>query len=52
MVLHYRFGLPVLGRWTLSRLALEAGEALLGGLLAPARWSYVVATAIRTEGTG
>jgi SAM-dependent methyltransferase len=50
MLLHYRYGLPLLGRWTLSRLALEAGESLLGRLLAPARWSYVAATATRADG--
>jgi len=52
MLLHYRFGLPVLGRWALSRLALSAGEALLGRLLDPGRWSYVAVTATRAERPG
>jgi ubiquinone/menaquinone biosynthesis C-methylase UbiE len=49
MLLHYRFGLPVLGRWALSRLALSAIEKILGRLLTPPRWSYVLATATRVE---
>jgi SAM-dependent methyltransferase len=52
MLLHYRFGFPALGRWALPRRALSAGEALLGRLLDPGRWSYVVVTATRAERPG
>ena len=47
-VLHYRLGLPWLGRLAFVRGALGAVEAAFGRMLAPARWSYVALTAERT----
>jgi len=47
-VLHYRLGLPWLGRLAFVRGALGAVEAAFGRMLAPARWSYIALTAERT----
>ncbi len=47
LVLHYRFGLPSLGRYRLARQLLKAIEALLGKLLPYSRWSCVTAIARR-----
>ena len=52
-VLHYRFGLPSLGRHGPTRRALAWVENGLGRLLPESRWSYVVATARRAaDGAG
>jgi SAM-dependent methyltransferase len=48
LVLHYRFGIPVLGRPRLSRRALAGAERAIGALVPASRWSYVVATARRS----
>ena len=50
MLLHYRFGLPVLGRLSGTRRALARAERLAGHLLPPSRWAYVAATARRAGG--
>jgi ubiquinone/menaquinone biosynthesis C-methylase UbiE len=47
MVLHYRFGLPVLGRISTTRRALAVLERMAGGLLPRSRWAYATATAER-----
>lgn len=47
-LLHYRFGMPSLGRYALSRRILESLETGLGRLVPASRWSYVMATARRT----
>jgi hypothetical protein len=47
MILHYRLGLPVLGRVGATRRTLVALERLAGRLLPPSRWAYAVATAER-----
>jgi SAM-dependent methyltransferase len=47
LVLHYRFGLPALGRRRAIAAALAAIERLGERLLPPSRWSYVVARARR-----
>jgi ubiquinone/menaquinone biosynthesis C-methylase UbiE len=44
MILHYRFGLPVLGRVRVVRQALALVERLAGKLLPPSRWACVVVT--------
>ena len=49
-LLHYRFGLPSLGRHVPTRRALAWLERALGHLLPTSRWSYVVATARREAG--
>lgn len=51
MVLHYRFGLPALGRIAAARHSLAFIERALGRLLPRSRWSYVVATARRVGET-
>jgi SAM-dependent methyltransferase len=48
LVLHYRFGLPRLGRVRPARAALAAVEQLARRVLPPARWAYVRVTAERT----
>jgi len=48
LVLHYRFGLPRLGRVRPARAALAAVEQLARRLLPPSRWAYVRVTAERT----
>lgn len=48
LVLHYRFGLPRLGRMRPARAALAHVERLAGRLLPPSRWAYVRVTASRT----
>ena len=50
LLLHYRFGLPILGRLAGTRRALARAERLAGRLLPPSRWAYVAATARRAEG--
>jgi SAM-dependent methyltransferase len=47
-LLHYRYGLPALGRRRIARELLAGAEDLLGRLVPRARWSYVVASARRT----
>ena len=47
LVLHYRFGVPALGRLAPARAALAGVEHLARRLLPPSRWSYVLATALR-----
>ncbi len=47
MVLHYRFGLPVLGRVPTTRHALAVLEGLAGRLVPRSRWAYAAATAER-----
>lgn len=42
LVLHYRFGLPVLGRVGVARGALAAAERASAALLPRSRWSYFV----------
>jgi ubiquinone/menaquinone biosynthesis C-methylase UbiE len=49
-LLHYRFGLPSIGRHESARRALSLFEDGLGRLLPASRWSYVVATARRKPG--
>ena len=45
MVLHYRLGLPALGRNTITAKPVEWLERALGALLPRSMWTYVVATA-------
>ena len=47
LVLHYRFGLPALGRVPAARRALAVVEAAAGRLLPRSRWAYVAITADR-----
>jgi len=47
LALHYRCGLPALGRIAATRRALVAIEALLARLLPASRWAYVAAVATR-----
>ncbi len=47
LVLHYRFGLPGLGRFGAARAALAGVERLARRLLPPSRWAYVRVTATR-----
>jgi SAM-dependent methyltransferase len=47
MVLHYRFGLPSLGRMRPALAALASLENLTRRLLPPSRWAYVRVTASR-----
>jgi SAM-dependent methyltransferase len=47
MVLHYRFGLPVLGRVPTTRHVLAVLEGLAGRLVPRSRWAYAAATAER-----
>lgn len=49
MVLHYRYGVPALGRSAGLRRALATTESWLGGLLPAERWSYVLVTARRAQ---
>jgi SAM-dependent methyltransferase len=50
LVLHYRFGFPSIGRRAVPRRVLTAMEAIVGKLVPPSRWAYVVATARRAGG--
>jgi len=47
LVLHYKLGLPSLGRHAAARRVLVAVERVLGRLLPASRWTYVAATARR-----
>ena len=47
MALHYRYGVPALGRSAGLRRVLAATESWLGRLLPAERWSYVLVTARR-----
>ena len=47
MLLHYRYGLPWLGRYALPRAVLRSLEKLADRLLPASRWSYVSVTARR-----
>jgi SAM-dependent methyltransferase len=47
MLLHYRLGLPALGRMGPIRRFITALEGGLGAMIPPSRWCYVVATALR-----
>jgi SAM-dependent methyltransferase len=47
LVLHYRFGLPALGRFRPTAALLAAFESLGGRVLPERRWSYAVITARR-----
>lgn len=47
LVLHYRFGVPSLGRVPAALAALAGVERLAQRLLPPSRWSYVRVTACR-----
>jgi ubiquinone/menaquinone biosynthesis C-methylase UbiE len=47
LVLHYRLGLPVLGRIAMTRQALALSERGLAHLVPSSHWSYVLATARR-----
>jgi SAM-dependent methyltransferase len=49
VLLHYRFGLPALGRWHLAVRALVRLEAAFGRLLPQHRWAYWLVSAWRTE---
>lgn len=49
-LLHYRFGLPFLGRNESTRRALSLLEDALGRWVPVSRWSYVLATARRGAG--
>jgi ubiquinone/menaquinone biosynthesis C-methylase UbiE len=44
---HYRFGIPRLGQWRLSRALLRATSDFAGKLVPRRRWSYVIATAVK-----
>ena len=48
MVLHYRYGVPALGRVAGARRVLCATESWLGRLVPAKRWAYVLATARRS----
>jgi SAM-dependent methyltransferase len=48
LVLHYRFGVPSLGRMGPARAALAGVERLARRLLPSSRWAYVRVTAERT----
>ncbi len=50
MILHYRYGLPSLGRYALPRAVLRSLEKLADRLLPASRWSYVSLTARRIGG--
>ncbi|UCE86773.1 MAG: class I SAM-dependent methyltransferase [Deltaproteobacteria bacterium] len=41
LFLHYRFGMPSLGRVAVARRGIAAAERLLGRVLPASRWSYV-----------
>lgn len=47
LVLHYRFGMPAVGRIAPARRALALTERVLGGLLPRSRWAYVAAVGTR-----
>ncbi|MFQ5513665.1 MAG: class I SAM-dependent methyltransferase [Myxococcota bacterium] len=47
LLLHYRFGLPSLGRHPGARRLLARSEEVLGRFLPRSRWSYVTAVARR-----
>lgn len=47
MVLHYKLGVPALGRWRFASAGLSMLERGLGALLPRSLWTYVVATARR-----
>ncbi|MFQ5668654.1 MAG: class I SAM-dependent methyltransferase [Candidatus Binatia bacterium] len=47
MILHYRFGLPILGRLSVSRRALIGLERFAGRFIPSSLWAYVAATARR-----
>jgi SAM-dependent methyltransferase len=49
LVLHYRFGVPGLGRVRPARAALAGVEQLARRLLPSSRWAYVRVTAERTS---
>ena len=49
-LLHYRFGLPALGRIRVTRRALALLERLVGSLLPSSRWTYAAAMAERASG--
>ena len=49
LLLHYKMGLPALGRPAPLRRALAGLERALGWLLPRSMWTYVVATARRSE---
>ena len=48
VVLHYRFGVPALGRTRVGAATLAAVERAAARLVPRARWGYVVVTATRT----
>jgi SAM-dependent methyltransferase len=52
MLLHYKLGLPVLGRVSATRRALVALERLAGSLVPASRWAYAAATAERVGEPG
>jgi len=47
LVLHYRMGLPVLGRFAPTAALLRGLESALGTLLPRSRWTYIEAHAIK-----
>lgn len=47
LVLHYRMGLPVLGRFAPTAALLRGLETALGTLLPKSRWTYIEANAIK-----
>jgi SAM-dependent methyltransferase len=49
LLLHYRFGLPALGRVRATRRTLAAVERLAGSLLPASRWTYAAAIAERSS---
>lgn len=49
LLLHYRFGVPRLGRLAAVRRLLEVAERGIGRLLPERRWAYLLATAQRTQ---
>jgi len=47
LALHYRMGLPALGRFAPTAALLQGLESALGGLLPRSRWTYIFGTGIK-----
>jgi hypothetical protein len=49
LALHYRMGLPALGRIAATAALLRGVEHALGALVPQSRWTYLQATARKTS---
>lgn len=47
LALHYRLGLPALGRFAPTASLLRGSEAVLGALLPRSRWTYIFAVGLK-----